>query len=137
MKGKSICLPLLTILCSLAWTEASPQSDSLTVARTRVVRWVANIDTANEIIEEKNDKLEAAIGAIKYLQNELTKDSTAIEDLRLYNANLFDETQEQKKEIAKKDAKIKRLRPWANAAKIGAVVGVAVVGIITYKELAP
>lgn len=138
MNSKRTLLLLLMIAFALSWTSSlSAQSDSLTLARSRVVRWAVNHALADTIIGEQKDKLEAAKGAIRYLQNELTKDSTAIEDLRLYNANLFDETQEQKKEIAKKDAKIKRLRPWATLGK-GVVVGVLIgSGIYIASEVAP
>lgn len=40
-------------------------------------------------------------------------------------------------DLEKKDAKIKRLKPWANIGKGVVVVGIATLGIVTYNELAP
>ncbi len=133
MNVRNIGLLLLTIAFCLSSIGASAQSDSLTIARSRIVRWVANIEVANEIIAEQGDKLDGATDAIVNLQAANRLAEVTISDALAHNNKLMGDLNACEDERSALTNKVRKLTGWASVGKFALVVGVAIVVLVSVR----
>jgi hypothetical protein len=132
MTARTIGQHLLVIACCLTWTEACSQ-DSLTVARSRVARWAANIDVANEIIAEQDDKLEVAADAIVNLQAANRLAEVTISDALAHNNSLTEKLNTCEDERSALTNKVRKMTVWSTLGKAAVVIGVAITVLVVVR----
>jgi hypothetical protein len=133
MNVRNIGPLLLTIAFCLSSTSGYAQSDSLTIARSRIVRWVANIEVANDIISEQGDKLDGATDAIVNLQAANRLAEVTISDALAHNNKLRGDLDTCEDERSALTNKIRKLTGWASVGKFALVVGVALTVLVAVR----
>ena len=133
MNVRNIGLLLLTIAFCLSSIGASAQSDSLTIARSRIVRWVANIEVANDIIAEQGDKLDGATDAIVNLQAANRLAEVTISDALAHNNKLRGDLDLCEDERSALTNKIRKMTVWSTLGKAAVVIGVAITVLVAVR----
>ena len=133
MNVRNIGLPLLTIAFCLSSIGGYAQSDSLTIARSRIVRWVANIEVANEIIAEQGDKLDGATDAIVNLQAANRLAEVTISDALAHNNKLRSDLNTCEDERSALTNKIRKMTVWSTLGKAAVVIGVAITVLVAVR----
>ena len=113
------------------------QKDSLTIARSRIVRWVANIDVANEMIEERDVKLDNAANVIRNLQSANELAIVTISDAQAHTKSLAGKLGICEDENTALTKRVRKLTGWATLGKSMVVVGTVVVALFVVKEVIP
>ena len=137
MNASNIGLRLLMIACCFASMPGYAQKDSLTIARSRIVRWVANIDVANEMIEERDVKLDNAANVIRNLQSANELAIVTISDAQAHTKSLAGKLGICEDENTALTKRVRKLTGWATLGKSMVVVGTVVVALFVVKEFVP
>lgn len=121
------------IACCFASMPGYGQKDSLTIARSRIVRWVANIDVANDMIEERDVKLDNAANVIRNLQSANELAIVTISDAQAHTKSLAGKLVVCEDENAALTKRVRKLTGWASVGKFALVVGVALTVLLTVR----
>lgn len=101
------------------------------------MRWVANIEVANEIIAEQGDKLDGATDAIVNLQAANKIAAVTLSDALANNNSLTGKLDKCTISNEALTAKVRKLIVWATIGKTTVVIATVIVALFVVKEVLP
>lgn len=97
------------------------------------MRWVANIDVANDIIVEQRTKLDNTTDAIVNLQAANRLAEVTISDALAHNNKLRSDLNTCEDERSALTNKVRKLTGWSTLGKAAVVIGVAITVLVAVR----